>query len=183
MAFSPYISQFSFLIRTPVIGLGPTLIQYDLILTNYIFLLLFSHEVVSNSLRPHGLQHARLPYPSVSPRICSNSCPLSWWCLPTISSSVTPFSFISAKSLFQVKSHSVVPGEHESLEDPIQFRALTLSLMRMQKMWNPPTFIESENTWYAISQSPCQAHSRVWAGLCQWTPPTKDFVSGAGVLS
>ena len=39
----------------------------------------------------HGMQHARLPCPSSLPRVCSNSCPLSWWCHPTISSSVTPF--------------------------------------------------------------------------------------------
>ena len=39
----------------------------------------------------HGLQHARLPCPSPSPGVCSNSCPLSWWCHPTTSSSVTPF--------------------------------------------------------------------------------------------
>ena len=52
----------------------------------------FSRSVVSNSLRPHGLQHARLPCPSPTPRACSNSCPLSWWCHPTISSSVVPFS-------------------------------------------------------------------------------------------
>ena len=43
-------------------------------------------------VRPHGLQHARLPCPSLSPGICSNSCPLNWWCHPTISSSVSPFS-------------------------------------------------------------------------------------------
>ena len=40
----------------------------------------FSHSVVSNSLRPHGLQHARLSCPSPTPRVYSNSCPLSWWC-------------------------------------------------------------------------------------------------------
>ena len=54
-------------------------------------LLLFSHSVVPNSLWSHGLQHARLPCPSLSPRACSNSCPLSRWCHPTISSSVAPF--------------------------------------------------------------------------------------------
>ena len=68
---------------------------------------LFSCSVVSGSLRPHGLQHARLPGPSSSPWVssnsyplcrpclwvCSNSCPLSWWCHPAISSSVTPFFF------------------------------------------------------------------------------------------
>ena len=57
-----------------------------------ICLLLFSHSVVSNSLRLHGPQHTRLPYPSPSPGVCSDSCPLSWRCYPTISSSIVPFS-------------------------------------------------------------------------------------------
>ena len=48
--------------------------------------------VMSNYLQPHELQHARLPCPSPSPRYCPSSCPLSWWCHPTISSSVIPFS-------------------------------------------------------------------------------------------
>ena len=52
----------------------------------------FSHSVMSNSLGPHGLQYARLPCPSPTPGACSNSCPLSRWCHPTISSSVVPFS-------------------------------------------------------------------------------------------
>ena len=52
----------------------------------------FSHSVVSEPLQPHGLQYARLPCPSPTPRACSNSCPLSWWCHPTISSSVVPSS-------------------------------------------------------------------------------------------
>ena len=59
---------------------------------NWSMLLLSSHSVVSDSLRPHGLQHARLPCPSPTPRACSNSSPLSWWCHLAISSSVTPFS-------------------------------------------------------------------------------------------
>ena len=52
----------------------------------------FSRSVVSDSLRPHGLQHARPPCPSPTPRAYSSSSPLSWWCHPTISSSVVPFS-------------------------------------------------------------------------------------------
>ena len=52
----------------------------------------FSCSLVSDSLRPHGLQHARLPHPSPTPGAYSSSCPLSWWCHPTISSSVIPFS-------------------------------------------------------------------------------------------
>ena len=53
----------------------------------------FSHSVMSESLRPHELQHARPPCPSPTPRVYSNSCPSSRWCHPTISSSVVPFSF------------------------------------------------------------------------------------------
>ena len=52
----------------------------------------FNCSVVSNSLWPHGLQHARLPCPSPTPGAYSNSCPLSWWCPPAISFSVIPFS-------------------------------------------------------------------------------------------
>ena len=52
----------------------------------------FSCSVMSDSLWPHGLQHARLPCPSPTPGACSNSCSLSRWCHPTISSSVVPFS-------------------------------------------------------------------------------------------
>ena len=54
-------------------------------------LLMFSHSVMSNSLRPHGLQHARLDYPSPSPGACSNSHPLSQWYHPTILSFIIPF--------------------------------------------------------------------------------------------
>ena len=53
----------------------------------------FSCSVVSDSLRPHGLQHTRPPCPSPTPGVYPNSCPLSQWCHPTISSSVVPFSF------------------------------------------------------------------------------------------
>ena len=50
------------------------------------------HSVMSNSLWPYGLQHARLPCPSPTPGAYSGSCPLSWWCHPNISSSLVPFS-------------------------------------------------------------------------------------------
>ena len=52
----------------------------------------FSLSVVSNSLQPHEPQHARPPCPSPTPGVYPNSCPLSWWCHPNISSSVIPFS-------------------------------------------------------------------------------------------
>ena len=52
----------------------------------------FSRSVTSDSLRPHEPQHARPPFPSPNPRVHANSCPLSQWCHPTITSSVVPFS-------------------------------------------------------------------------------------------
>ena len=52
----------------------------------------FSHSVTFNSLWPHGLQHPRPPSPSPTSGVHPNLCPLSWWCHPTISSSVVPFS-------------------------------------------------------------------------------------------
>ena len=55
------------------------------------YIIQFSHSVVSDSLRPHGLQHTRSPCPSPTPGVHSDSCPLSRWCHPTISSLVVPF--------------------------------------------------------------------------------------------
>ena len=64
------------------------------------------HSVVSDSLQPHGLQQARPPCPSPTPTACSNSCPLSRGCHPTISSSVVPFS--SHLQSFQASGSSPV---------------------------------------------------------------------------
>jgi len=65
-----------------------------------LLLLLFSHPVMSNSLGPHGLQHYRLPCPSLSPGVCSNSCPLSRRCYLTISSSAAPPPLLFLPSIF-----------------------------------------------------------------------------------
>ena len=61
-------------------------------MVTWTLLLLFSYSVMSDSLQPHGLQHTRLLHPPLSARVCSYSCPLSWWYYVTISSSVAPFS-------------------------------------------------------------------------------------------
>ena len=66
----------------------------------------FSHSVMSESLQPHELQHARPPCPTPTPGAYSNSCPLSWWCHPTISASVVPFfscpQYFPASGFFQM---------------------------------------------------------------------------------
>ena len=75
----------------------------------------FSGSVVSDSLRPHGLQHARPPCPSPTPGLHSNPCPLSWWYHPTISFSVVPFSSslqsFPALGTFQMSQFFVSGGQ------------------------------------------------------------------------
>ena len=75
----------------------------------------FSHTIVSTSLRPHGLQHPRLLCPSPTPKACSNPCPLSRVCHPTISSSVVPFSSclpsFPASGFFPVSQFFVSGGQ------------------------------------------------------------------------
>ena len=75
----------------------------------------FICSVVSDSLRPHGLQHSRPPCPSPTPGVHSNSCPLSRWCHQTISSSVVPFSSclqsFPASGSFQMSQHFTSDGQ------------------------------------------------------------------------
>ena len=106
----------------------------------------FSHSAMSYSLQPHGLQHARPPSPSPTPRVYSNSCPLNQWCHPTISSSVVPFSCLpffpsirvfSNESILRIKwpkywsfSFSISPSnEYLGL---ISFRMDWLDLLAVQ---------------------------------------------------
>ena len=76
----------------------------------------FSHSFVSDSLRPHGQQHTRPPCPSPTPGVYSNSCPLSQWCHPTISSSVVPFSSclqsFPASGSFQMRQFFTSGGQN-----------------------------------------------------------------------
>ena len=90
-------------------------------------------SVVSNSLQPHGCQHARPRCPLPSPRVYSNSCPLSWWCHPTISSSVVPFSFC----LQSFPASGSFPGSQffESGDQSIRASALVLPMNTQD--WSP----------------------------------------------
>ena len=76
----------------------------------------FSHSVMSNSLPLHGLQHSRPPCPSPTPRVYSNSCPLSRWCHPTILSSIIPFSShlqsFPASGSFQISQFFASGGQN-----------------------------------------------------------------------
>ena len=109
------------------LGVSPTSCCWRLAFVSSVWwLLLFSHSVVSDSLRPHGLQHTRLPCPSPSPGACSNSCPLNQRCHRTMTSSVTPsptFNLSQHQGLFQQvsSSHQVAKVwefqlQHQSLQ-------------------------------------------------------------------
>ena len=95
----------------------------------------FSHSVVSNSLQPHGPHHAGPPCPSPTPGVYLNSCPLSRWCHPTISSSVVPFSSrlqsYPASGIFHwISSSHQVP---KVLEFELQHQSFQWTL----KDWSP----------------------------------------------
>ena len=75
-----------------IINISSCLIMFPLSPNKLLSQLSLVNSVMSDSLQPHRLQHTRLPCPSPTPRVYSNSCPLSQWCHPTISSSVVPFS-------------------------------------------------------------------------------------------
>ena len=95
----------------------------------------FSHSVMSNSLWSHGLQHAWPPCPSPSPRACSNPCPLSQRCHPTISSSVVPFSSclqsFPASGSFQMSQLFTSGGQN------IGVSASTSVLLMNTQDWSP----------------------------------------------
>ena len=122
----------------------------------------FSHSVMSDSLRPHGLQHARPPCPSPTPRVYSNSCPLSRWCHPTISSSVVPFSSclqsFPASGSFQMSQHFASGGQS------IGVSASTSVLPMSIQNW----FLLGWTCWISL-QSKGLLHLYKWGPLRQIT--------------
>ena len=127
---SPFIWDCSF----PPLNILDSFIKYSV---------QFSRSVVSDSLRPHELQHVRPPCPSPAPEVHSNSCPSSQWCHPAISSSVIPFSscpeslpasVFSNESTLHMRwpkywtfSFSIIPSKDQILVD-CKFRGLFLAL-------------------------------------------------------
>ena len=141
----------------------------------------FSHSVMFDSLWPHWLQHTRFPCPSPTPGACSNSCPLSRWCHPIISSSVVPFSssfrsfpasggfpvsqfFASGGQSIGVSAFSISPSnEYSGL---ISFRTDWFNLLEpqfphlqgpesLEKMWPPIDLWARPGQWEASPSLPC----------------------------
>ena len=115
-----------------------------------------SCSVVSDSLRPHGLQHSRPLCPSPAPGVYSNSCPLSWWCHPTISSSIVPFSShlqsFPALGSFQMSQLFASGGQS------IGVSALTSILPMNTQDWSP-------SEWTAWISLQSKGLSRVFSNI------------------
>ena len=121
----------------------------------------FSHSVMSDSLQPHGLQHARLPCSSPTPRVYSNSRPLNRWCHPTISSSVIPFSSrlqsFPAPGTFQMSQLFASDGQS------IGVSASTSVLPKNTQGWSPSEWtgwisLQSKGLSRVFSNTTVQKH-------------------------
>ena len=132
-------------------------------------LLLFSHSVMSDHLRPHELQHARLPCRSLSPGVCSSSCPLSRWCHSTISSSVAssscPQSF-SASGSFQMIQFFTSGGQSIGA-------SASASVLPRNQSWFPLGLtgwisLQSKGLWRAFSSTTIWKHQFFNSQLSLW---------------
>ena len=132
----------------------------------------FSGSVVSDSLWPHGMQHARPPCPSPTPGADSNSCPLSRWCHPTISSSVIPFSScpqsLPASRSFQMSQL------FESGGQSIRVSASTSVLPMNTQDWSPLgwtgwIFLLYKGLSRVFSNATVQKHQFFGAQLSLWS--------------
>ena len=130
------------------------------------------HSVMSSSLRPHGPQHARPPYPTTTPRIYPNSCPLTRWCHPTISSSVIPFS--SCPQSFPASGSFQISQLFESGGQSIGVSASTSVLPMNTQDWSPLGWtgwisLQSKGLSRVFSKTTVQKHQFFGAQLSLWS--------------
>ena len=136
----------------------------------------FSYSFMTNSLRPHGLQHTSPACPSPSPGACSNSCPLSWWCHPIISPSVVPFfsclqSFPSSGS-FRMSQFFALGGQSSG--------ALTSVLPMNFQDWFPSGLtglisLQSKGPSKVFSNTTVQRHQFFGAQRSLWSNSICDY--------
>ena len=128
----------------------------------------FSCSVMSDSLWPHELQHARPPCPSPTPGVYSNSCPLSQWCHPTISSSVIPFSscpqsFLASES-FPVSQFFASGGQNTGISDSVW--VLQVNIQDWFPVgWTGWIFLQSKGLSRVFSNTTVQKHQFFGAQL------------------
>ena len=132
----------------------------------------FSHSVMSDFLRPHGLQHTRLPCPSPTPGACPDSYPLGWWCHPTISSSVVPFFFLfqsfPASGSFPVSQLFTSGGQ--SIGASVSTSALTMNIQEWFPLgWTGLISLQSKELWRLFSNTTIQKHQFYGTQLSLWS--------------
>ena len=128
----------------------------------------FSHSVVSDSLWPHGLQHARRPCPSPTPGVYSNSCPLSRWCQPTILSSIIPFSShlqsFPASGSFPMSQFFASGGQSSGVSAPVS--VLPLNTQDWSPLgWTGWISLQSKGLSRVFSNTTVQKHQFFCAQL------------------
>ena len=137
--------------------------------SNWFSLVQFSHSVVSDSLWPHELQHVRPPCPSPTPRVYPNSCPLSRWCHPTISSSVVPFSFcpqfFSPSGSFQMSQLFTSGGQSTGVSASTSVLPMNTQ-DRSPLGWTGWISLQSEGLSTVFSNTTVQKHQFFCAQLC-----------------
>ena len=132
----------------------------------------FSRSVMSDSLQPDGLQHARLPWPSPTPRAYSNSCPLCRWCHPTISSSAVPFSSclqsFPASGSFQMSWFFVSGGQ--SIRTSASASVLPMNIQDWFPLgWTSLISLKSKGFSRVFSNSTVQKHQFFSAQPSLWS--------------
>ena len=131
----------------------------------------FICSVMSDSLRPYGLQHGRLPCPTPTPGACSNACPWSWWCHPTISSSVIPFSscFQSCPALGSFPMSQFFTSGGLSIEVSASASVLPMNIQNWFPLgWTGLISLQSKGNPQVFSNTTVQKHQFFGAQLSSW---------------
>ena len=134
---------------------------------------------MSYSLWPHGLQYDRLPCPSLSPKVSSNSCPLSQWCHPTISPSVTPFSSYpqSSPALGSFQMSQLFTSGGQSIGASVSASVLPMNIQGWSPLgWTDFISLQSKGLWRVFSSTTIQKHQffstqhSLWSNshICTW---------------
>ena len=140
---------------------GQVLLDLGLCDHRLVSLVQFSCSVVSDSLRPHESQHARLPCPSAIPEVYPNSCPLSRWCHPAISSSVVPFSFCpqSLPALESLPMSQYFPWGGQSIRVSASASVLPMNTQDLSPLeWTGWISLQSKGLSRVLSNTTVQKH-------------------------
>ena len=124
---------------------------------------------VCNPFRSHGLQHTRLPCPSLTPGVYSTSCPSRWWCHPTISSSVIPFSclqYFPASGSFPM-SQFFASGS-QSIEASASASVLPMNIQDCFTLWLTGLILKSKGPSGVFSNATTQKHQFFGDQLSLW---------------